>query len=130
MGGKGNVTETHRLFRKENNPQSIGSGVFVDGYVYLPNGEAGKGLQCLDPKTGEIRWSKRSPDAHWGSMVFCQGRLYVTSKDGTTLVFKPNSESYEEVARNELGEDCNGTPAISNGQIFIRTDQHLYCIRT
>jgi outer membrane protein assembly factor BamB len=128
LEGRGNVTESHRLFRIENSPQSIGSGVFVGGYVYRPNAEAGKGLQCLDPKTGEIKWSQRSSAAHWGSMVLSEGRLYVTGQDGTTLVFAPNPEIYVELAENELGEICNSTPAISAGQIFIRTDEHLYCI--
>lgn len=128
LDGKGDVTESHRLFRLENSPQSIGSGVFVDGYVYRPNAEAGKGLQCVDPKTGEVMWSVRSPAAHWGSIAMSGGRLYVTGQDGTTIVFKPNPENYEELAENELGEACNGTPAISDGQIFIRTDEHLYCI--
>jgi hypothetical protein len=32
------------------------------------------------------------------------------------------------VAENKLGETSNSTPAISDGQIFIRTHQHVYCI--
>jgi len=130
LDGTGDVTETHRLWRNENNPQSIGSGVFVDGYVYRPNGSAGKGLECIDPKTGDVLWSERSSAAHWGSMVMSGGLLYVTAQDGTTVVFKPSPDGYEEVAENELGENCNGTPAISDGKIFIRTDENLYCIGT
>jgi len=128
MNGSGNVTESHRLFRKEESPQSIGSGVFLDGSIYFPFADAAKGLQCIDPKTGEARWSQRTPAAQWGSLVLCDGRFYVTGQDGTTVVFKPSPAGYEELAKNELGETCNGTPAISDGHLYIRTVEHLYCI--
>ncbi|MCA9100374.1 MAG: PQQ-binding-like beta-propeller repeat protein [Planctomycetales bacterium] len=128
LDGRGNVTDTHRRWRIEENPQNIGTGIFVDGYVYRPNAEAGKGLDCVDPATGEIVWSERTPAAQWGSMVMANGLLYVTDQDGTTLVFRPNPTEYEEVARNPLGESSNSSPAVSDGQIFIRTATHLYCI--
>jgi hypothetical protein len=32
------------------------------------------------------------------------------------------------MAANDLEEASNATPAISNGQIFLRTDKHVYCI--
>ncbi len=46
LGGSGNITESHRLWRKENNPQSIGSGVVVGDYVYRPNAVPGTS-DCL-----------------------------------------------------------------------------------
>jgi hypothetical protein len=56
------------------------------------------------------------------------GRLYVTSRRGVTTVFRPDPEKLEVLAMNDLGEPSNATPAISNGQIFLRTDEQLYCI--
>jgi hypothetical protein len=35
---------------------------------------------------------------------------------------------YELIAGNSLGERCYASPAISNGQLFLRTEQHLFCI--
>ena len=61
-------------------------------------------------------------------MIFAGGHAYVTDKKGRTTVFKPNPEKFEALATNELGEDSNSTPAISDGQIFIRTFKNLYCI--
>ncbi|MEQ8785154.1 MAG: PQQ-binding-like beta-propeller repeat protein [Pirellulaceae bacterium] len=128
LGGKGDVTETHRLWREEKNPQSIGSGVLIDGYVYKPNAGPGT-IQCLKAETGDVVWTDRAAGSnHWGSMVLADGRLYVTNQDGATVVFKPNPEKYEEVAINELGEPCNTTPAISDGNVFIRTHRNLVCI--
>jgi hypothetical protein len=56
------------------------------------------------------------------------GLVYATNQDATTFVFKLDPQGYEEVAQNKLGETCNATPALSDGQIFIRTHGHLYCI--
>ena len=70
----------------------------------------------------------RSGANHWGSIVAANGLLYVTNQAGATVVFKPNPEKFELAARNELNETSNSTPAISDGEIFIRTFEHLYCI--
>ena len=53
---------------------------------------------------------------------------YATSQDGVTFVFKPSPEKWELLARNSLGEASNATPAVSNGQIFLRTHTQLFCI--
>jgi outer membrane protein assembly factor BamB len=74
-------------------------------------------------------WADRASGAsHWGSIVLAEGRCYVTNQNGATVVFKPNPEKFELTARNELDEHSNSTPALSNGQIFLRTFEHLYCI--
>lgn len=53
----------------------------------------------------------------------------MTARNGTTVVFKPNPAKFELVASNALGEDSNSTPAISDGEIFLRTFKNLYCIK-
>ncbi len=127
IGGTGNITESNRIWRKEKNPQSIGSGVFLGKHVFRPNAGPGT-VDCLVAETGKINWTARAAGTCWGSMVLADGNLYVTNQGGSTLVFKPNSDEFEEVAQNKLGETCNSTPAFSDGDIFIRTHQHLYCI--
>jgi outer membrane protein assembly factor BamB len=128
LGGSGDITESNRIWRKPRNPQSIGSGVIVDGYFYVP--DAGPNtIRCLEVATGKEMWADRASGAsHWGSIVLAEGRCYVTNQDGATVVFKPNPEKFELIARNELGEHSNSTPALSNGQIFLRTYENLYCI--
>ena len=125
LGGTGDLTE-QRLWRKEQNPQSIGTGVFIDGYVYRANAGANT-IECIDPKSGDIKWAE-SVGSFWGSMVVVAGRCYVTAQDGTTLVFKPSSEKFELLARNSLGEASNSTPAIFDGEFFLRTMKNLHCI--
>jgi outer membrane protein assembly factor BamB len=128
MGGEGNVTDSQRLWRSETNPQSIGSGVFVNGHVFLPDADGGS-LRCLDPKTGTETWRHKTAGPNfWGSIIMAAGRLYVTNQEGETIVFKPNSGKFEQLAANDLGEATNATPAVSDGQLFLRTRAALYCI--
>jgi outer membrane protein assembly factor BamB len=123
LGGSGDVTKTNQLWRNQKYPQSIGTGVHVEGSVYLPFEGF---IQCMDPKTGKSLWRERG-GTFWGSAVVASGRIYITDQKGTTWVLKPNPEKLEVVAKNELGEMSNSTPAVSDGQIFIRTHKSLWC---
>jgi len=127
LGGSGDVTASNRLWF-ERQPQRIGSGVVVAGVVYIVN--AGPGTaQCIECRTGKVLWTERLEGGEsWGSLVMTAGRLYVTSRRGITSAFRPNREKLELLAANDLGEPSNATPAISDSQIFLRTDKHVYCI--
>ncbi len=132
LGGRGDVTVANRNWadEKEWNPQRIGSGVIIDGKLYLANADDAGSIECLDVKTGQQLWlQRRTQDGpHWGSVVANQGRLYVTGQKGVTHVFAANPEAYLMLAANPLEEESNSTPAFSNGELFIRTWQALYCI--
>jgi outer membrane protein assembly factor BamB len=136
LGGEGDVTESNRLWRNFSTsprpPQRIGTGVVADGMIYMANADNEGSIECIDPRTGEQRWQQRRPGGgpHWGSMIFADGRIYVTGQQGVTHVLAPNPDKYEVLAENDLGERSNSTPAISNGQIFLRTFEALYCIDT
>ncbi|MFM2095636.1 MAG: outer membrane protein assembly factor BamB [Planctomycetota bacterium] len=128
LGGSGNITESHRVWRLEQNPQSIGSGVAHDGHVYRPNAGPGT-IECIDPKTGNVLWTERAGGGtYWSSIVSANGLAYAVNQNGGTVVFRPNAKAFESVAMNELKEATNATPAISDGQIFFRTAGHLICV--
>ncbi|RMF41347.1 MAG: serine/threonine protein kinase [Planctomycetota bacterium] len=128
VDGRGDVTETKRLFRIEKQPQAIGSPVAVEGAIYRPNAGPGT-IECIDPKTGRVRWVSRGAGGNmWASLVRAGDLLYATNQQGTTVVFRANPEKYEEVARNQLEDGCNATPAISDGNVFVRTDRFVWCI--
>jgi outer membrane protein assembly factor BamB len=128
-GGKGDVTETHRLWHHETPkpPQRVGSGVVAKNHVFILN-EPGAAW-CLDSRTGEKKWEQRvGRNRSWCSMVHVDGRLYISNKAGATIVLEPSTESCQVLAENELGEQIEASPAFSNSQIFIRTHQNLYCV--
>ena len=128
LGGVGDVTDSHRLWRNEKNPQSIGTGIFIGKHVFRANAGPGT-IDCLDATTGEVIWTDRAEGAdHWASVVHANDHLFATNQDGTTVVFKPDAESFQEVGVNKLGEPVNATPAFAPGRIYIRGAEHLFCI--
>jgi outer membrane protein assembly factor BamB len=124
-GGTGDVTATHRLWRQPSAPQRIGSGVIVGDHVYVVD-EPGT-FRCIDWKTGKTLWAERLTTNTWGSLVHAGDRLYVTNKDGETFVLAAKP-TFEVLARNPLKETTQASVAVSDGEIFIRTFKHLWCI--
>jgi len=59
--------------------------------------------------------------------VLAERKIYITNELGTTTVLKAGP-AFEVLAQNELGEYTLSSPAISDGQIFMRTEAALYCI--
>ncbi len=131
LGGSGDMTAKNRLWHHtSSNPQRIGTGIILDGHLYMANADGPGSIQCIDALTGEETWNERrtSEGPHWGSIIYAGGNLYVTGQKGITRVFKPNPEKHEVIAENDLGEHSNSTPAFSAGEIFLRTWQSLYCV--
>ena len=126
LGGSPDAPAGKPLWKTKQNPQRIGSGVVVDKHLYLPTDP---GIQCIDLASGELNWMQKFPGNNfWASIVSAEGRLYATSQKGTTYVFAPDPKEFKLLHTNNLGEHINATPAISNGQMFIRTWDSLYCI--
>lgn len=127
LGGSGNITEKNRLWlNKSRNPQRIGSGVITGEHVFVVN-EIGL-AQCLELKTGRELWKDRLAGKFWSSLLLAEGRLYATNQEGTTYVFAPRGDELEILETNEIGEHTNATLALSDGQVFQRTFEHLFCI--
>jgi len=125
-GGRGDITGTHRLWAFQNGPD-VPTPVSDGKHLYIVDD---KGIMwCLDAKTGETVWGQQrvKPGTYSASPVLADGKIYVTSEDGLTTVVKAGPK-FEVLAENSLEEYCLSSPAISDGQIFIRTTNHLYCI--
>ena len=77
------------------------------------------------------RWSgvqsECDPGIYTASPVLADGKIYVTSEDAVTSVVEAGPE-FKVLAENELEGYTLSSPAISEGQIFVRTEQYLYCI--
>ena len=124
-GGTGDVTESNRLWHVEKSTQRIGSGVVVGEHLYFPN-ENGI-INCVELKTGKTLWAERAAGQTWSSMVYGDGRIYLTNQRGETVVIAAKPV-FEVLSRNPLNERSQSSPAISDGDIFIRTYNHLWCI--
>jgi outer membrane protein assembly factor BamB len=60
-------------------------------------------------------------------MVGVDGRIYVTARDGTTVVLK-HGDAVEVLATNTVGEAVDASPAIVGDVMYIRGAEHLFCI--
>jgi len=126
IGGRGDVTNTHRLWRHADKlPQRVGTGIIHDGHLYLA--DAPGFVQCLKVQSGEVVWKERLDGNVWGSMLLADGRLYVSNLEGQTFVLTA-SPKFQLLATNEMREPIYAAPAAANGQILLRTWKNLYCI--
>ncbi len=126
VGGTGDVTASHRLWHFERGPQRIGSGVIHDGHIYVVN-DSGV-AECLKLSTGKRVWRERLGAKSWSSVVLAGDRLYTADQEGNVFVVRAAKEKSEVVARNALGERMRASVAVSNGELFLRTYRHLWCI--
>jgi outer membrane protein assembly factor BamB len=125
LGGKGDVTNTHIAWEQKRGVAALSSLLYVKPYLYSISRD--NILHCIEASSGNIVWMERLSGVHWASPVYADGRIYILSEEGVTLVLRPGGK-YDEIARNDLGETCLASMAVSQGNLFIRSSQHLYCI--
>ena len=107
----------------------MSSPLVYQGYLYVvaTNGV----LTVFDAVTGERAYKTRIAQrggAYTASPIAADGRIYLTSEDGDIFVVRAGPE-YELLATNSMDEVCLATPAISEGQMIIRTTGHLVAVR-
>lgn len=125
-GGRGDITESHRLWSFNNGPD-VPTPVTDGKYFYTVND---RGIMwCLDARTGQEIWGSQrlKPAVYSSSPVLADGKLYVSNEDGLTTVVRAGAK-FEVLAENDLAGYTLSSPAISDGRIFLRTAQFLYAV--
>jgi len=125
-GGTGDVTKTHLLWTKNVGTNVTSPAVYGD-HLYWVNDD---GIAyCLKTKDGEQVYAERLGSPVYASITIADGKTYVVSKHGGTFVLAAGPK-FEKLALNKLTDDntFNGSPAVSQGQLFLRSDKRLYCI--
>lgn len=123
--GTGNVTESKVVWKSPEGAPYVPSPIAV-GDWFFTSSFAGKAAHCYEAATGKILW-KEPMGLHHASPVTANGLVYFLNDDGVAHVVRAGA-TFDLVARNELGEKTYASPALSRGQIFLRSFQHLYCI--
>lgn len=124
-GGKGDVTGTHVAWEQRKGVPTQSSLLYLSPYLYAITD--GGIAHCYDGKTGEIVWEERVGGNHCASPVYADGKIYFLSEAGETAIIEAGPK-FHVVARNQLNEKCQASIAASQGQLFIRTEKHLYAI--
>ena len=84
-------------------------------------------LVCYDAKTGEQFWEHDVGTTLYSSPMIADGKLFMMDNDGMMRVYEFSKEM-KLISENDLGEIAGTTPAFSDGRIYIRGDNNLYCI--
>lgn len=123
--GQGDVTETHLAWQATRNGPNTPSPVVVGDSLYMvaDNGV----LTCLNAKTGEMRWQGRLNGNFSASLLAADGLLYCLNEQGTCYVVEAGS-AFKEKAKNTLPGQTLASLAASNGKLYLRTDEQLFCI--
>ena len=125
--GRGNVTDTHIAWRTNRGAAYVPSPI-VEGPYFLIVSDNGI-ASCFEAKSGKRLWMERLGGGHSASTVSAGGLVYFVSDKGVTTVVRPGSK-FDVISKNELGERCSSSPAISAGTIYIRGHKNLFAIRT
>jgi outer membrane protein assembly factor BamB len=126
-GGRGELGEKHLLWSFDNGPDvptPVSDGKLL--YSITDRGVA----YALDVQTGKTVYGpeRLKPDNYSASPVLAEGKVYITSEnEGLTSVFR-SGPKFELLSENPLNDYCLSSPAVSDGQIFIRTTGHLWVI--
>lgn len=123
--GRGDVTETHVVWHQTNAKCYVPSPILVGRYLLVPEDRGT--ANCYDAPSGELLWKARMGNHFSTSLVAANGLVYFVADNGVTKVVRPGPQ-LQIVAENPLGQYCYASPAISNGQIFIRGEDELFCI--
>ena len=126
-GGRGDVSKSHVVWESGTGAPYISSLVYEGGLIYMAT-DVGA-VTVVDAASGQRVSQQRVEGIFSASPVAGDGKIYFVSETGETIVMQ-SGRTPTVLARNDLGERAIASPAISNGQIFIRTDDHIYCIGT
>lgn len=123
--GTGNVTQTHIAWRTNRGVSYVPSPI-SEGDYFLVTSDSGVAF-CFEAATGNVQWQERLGEQH-ASLVSANGLVYFLNDRGEMNVIRPGPK-FDLVARNVIGERCFASPALSDGQLFLRTEKALVCIR-
>jgi outer membrane protein assembly factor BamB len=131
-GGGGKLLTAINLDSPDHAPQFelhenvcyVPTPIFVNDwlFVFADNGV----VSCIEPEHGKTVWRERVGDGFWGSPVSDGRNLFCLDKTGVAHVVAASNQ-FKRVGKFPLGEPTSATPAIANGQLFLRTETSLCC---
>jgi outer membrane protein assembly factor BamB len=124
-GGRGDVSASHVVWEVPTGAPYISSLVYDNGLLYMANDVGG--ITVIDAENGKRVWQERVGGLFSASPVAADGKIYFVSETGEVIVLKSSREP-AVIARNDVGERLMSSLAISNGQLFFRSDDRLFAI--
>ncbi len=128
LDGSGDVTETHRVWQRDDVGVFVCTPVEYRGSIYLLRHRGG--VVCIDPATGKTVWEDafpRSSSSYYASPVIANGILYAAREDGVVYTARVG-ERFEMLGENAMGERIVASPIPAGNCLFVRGETQLFCI--
>jgi outer membrane protein assembly factor BamB len=130
LGGKGDVTETHRAWKRTDAGAFVPSPAAYKGRVYLLS-DRGQ-IDCVEPATGQTEWSEalpRSSSNYYASPMIANGLMYAVREDGGVFVAQVEG-GYKLLSENKFPDRIIASVVPSGGRLLVRGESNLYCLAT
>jgi outer membrane protein assembly factor BamB len=123
-GGEGDVTESHVQWKVNEGVGQVASPLVYRGRVYLV--KHGGNITCFNVETGDRKYSEKlGPRVrYFASPVAADGKIYFCSYLGAVVVVQAGDQ-FKILSQNRIGERINATPALVDGNIYLRTEKHV-----
>ena len=125
-GARGESTSTHVLWKVEKSLPYVSSPLHYHGRVFTM--KSGGLASCYDATTGKVIYQDERVGAlgdYYSSAVAADGKVFIASQKGTVVVLAADG-AFSVLAKNELGEQVFTTPAIVDGNLYLRGETHLF----
>jgi outer membrane protein assembly factor BamB len=128
IGGNGDVSQTNVVWRRADVGVFVCSPAEYNDRIYLlrHRGE----VVCIDPASGQTLWSQALPkdkSSYFSSPAIGHGVLYAAREDGMVFAVRVE-EKFELLSANAMGERIIASPVPVADRLFLRGDEHLFCI--
>ena len=125
--GKGRLRDDQIVWENSKGIPHVPSPLLVGKQLFVVHD--GGVASCLDALTGNEHWRERLGGNHDASPVEIRGQIYFCNREGKTTVVAA-SDQFEVLALNRLEGTFKASPAVSDGALFLRSDNHLYRIES
>ena len=125
-GGRGDLTETNIKWVYRKGLPTVPSSVIYDGVFYMVK-DSGI-ITSLSAANGEPlkQGRARGRGNYYSSLITGDGKVYMASEGGVITVLEA-SHRWSILSSHDFGERIMATPVVSDGKLFVRTDEAMYC---
>ena len=128
LGGKGDVTATHRAWMREDTGAFVPTPAGYKGRVYVLS-DRGQ-IDCLEPKTGATIWSETLPRGSsnfYASPLIANGIMYAVREDGSAFVMQVEG-GWKILAEYKFQDRVIASIVPAANRLFVRGEKNLYCL--
>ncbi|MAF13140.1 hypothetical protein CMK11_22025 [Candidatus Poribacteria bacterium] len=127
---QGDITDGDAVvWSKSRDTPYVPSPLLYGGTLYYVKGNSGI-LSAVDSATGDALYPAQRLEGVrevYSSPVAADGRVYLAGRDGGTVVLE-DGRAFTVLATNVLEDGFSATPALVDGEIYLRGHEYLYCI--